>query len=93
MLTGRTLVTVPVPASKNPLHLSALRNARMLAVAEQLASEGKPSYLGDLYARMRFRGMTHSQTDRAIDDLAESGRVTIYTTRYGGLAVKLRGSA
>jgi len=65
----------------------------MLAVAEQLAVEGKPSYLGDLYARMRFRGLSKAQTDRAVDDLAESGRAAIFTTQYGGLAVRLRGAA
>jgi len=58
-----------------------------------MRQKGGSVYLSDLYAPMRFKGMSKAQTDRAVDDLAESGRAAIFTTTYGGLAVRLRGAA
>ncbi len=80
-------------AKPKPTATSALRSARAEAVARQLREDGgKPTYLGDLYARMRFRGLSHAQVDKALDDLAEARRVTITTSQYGGLVVQLRGA-
>ena len=74
-----------------PTATSALRLARAEAVAELLAQEGRATYLADLRARTRFRGLTSAQTDRAADDLADAGRVTITTSAYGLLMVRLGG--
>jgi len=65
--------------------------ARAAAVAEQLAQAGKATYLADLRARMRFRGLSNGQTDKAVDDLADARRVTITTSVYGGLVIRLGG--
>jgi hypothetical protein len=70
----------------------ALRSARAEAVAEQLAREGKSVYLADLRAQMRFKSLSKTEVDRAVDELAEAGRVSVYTTQHGGLVVKLRGA-
>ena len=76
-----------------PTATSALRLARAEAVADLLAQEGRTTYLATLRARMRYRGLTSAQTDRAIDDLADAKRVTITISADGGLVVRLGGAA
>jgi len=56
-----------------------------------LAQNGAPTWLSDLYARMRFRGLTKAQADRAVDDLAATGRATVTASVYGGLVIRLGG--
>ena len=82
-----------VTAARLQRNLSPLRHARAAAVAEQLARSGRVAYLNNLRAKMRFRGFTNAQVERAVDDLAEAGWVTIGSAEHGGLVIRLRGAA
>jgi len=62
-------------------------------VADLLAWFGGPTTLNALKYKTRDLGLTNGQTERAVDDLADAGRVTVTTSAYGTVVVRPGGAA
>ncbi len=60
-----------------PKPLSALRQARCEAVVSLLEREGKRAELDSLHETGKFNGLSVGEINRAVDDLAHSGRVQV----------------
>jgi DNA-binding IclR family transcriptional regulator len=79
-------------AQKAPQWNGAIREAQAEAVLHVLRNEPRAWYLSDLRSKLKFRGMTRAEVDRAVNALAENGWLTVAPSQYGGLYVRLIGS-
>lgn len=68
--------------------MSAVRKARADALLDLLQRAGRPYNVDDL--SWVIQGWTRAAVERAVDDLAEAGRVRL-TTDYGQVSVSAGG--
>lgn len=69
---------------------NSIRSARTTAIILRLKEKGSPRYLSGLYGDLRYFGWSRAQLERAVDDAANAGLVTVLTDNYGAVVVKLR---